>query len=74
MNNYRNLTEKEIATLVVYGCSADDWKNILVATDFSPKFISNVSFSGQVRLGKAIGAKARYLVEGWVNMVMLLGD
>ena len=51
MNNYRNLTEKEIATLVVYGCSADDWKNILVATDFSPKFISNVSFSGQVRLG-----------------------
>lgn len=44
MNNYRNLTEKEIATLVVYGCSADDWKNILVATDFSPKFISNVSF------------------------------
>ena len=30
MNNYRNLTEKEIATLVVYGCSADDWKNILL--------------------------------------------
>ena len=30
--------------------------------------------SGQVRLCKAIGAKARYLVEGWVNMVMLLSD
>lgn len=51
MNNYRNLTEKEIATLVVYGCSADNWKNIMVAKDFTPEFISNVSFSGSIRLG-----------------------
>ncbi len=49
--NFRNLTEKEIATLVVYGCNADDWNNITVASDFNPKYISNVSFSGKVRLG-----------------------
>ncbi|MHB9056579.1 MAG: DUF4954 family protein [Paludibacteraceae bacterium] len=51
MNNYRNLTEKEIATLVVYGCSADNWKNIMVAKDFTPEFVSNVSFSGSIHLG-----------------------
>ena len=51
MDNYRNLTEKEIATLVVYGCNADNWNNITVAQDFNPAYISNVSFSGNVRLG-----------------------
>ena len=51
MRTLRQLEEKEIATLVVYGCSAEDWKNIWVAEDFSPKFISNVHFSGKVTLG-----------------------
>ena len=48
---YRNLTEKEIATLVVYGCTADDWKDVTVSEEFKPDFVSNVHFSGQVTLG-----------------------
>lgn len=51
MRTLRQLEEKEIATLVVYGCSAEDWKNIWVADGFSPKFISNVHFSGKISLG-----------------------
>lgn len=47
----RNLTEKEIATMVVYGCSAADWNKVRVADDFKPDFISNVHFSGNVELG-----------------------
>jgi len=51
MTNYRPLLDKEIATLTVYGCSSENWKNVQVASDFSPNFISNVHFSGQVFLG-----------------------
>ncbi len=51
MVNYRQLTEKEIATLVVYGCSSENWTQIQVAEDFSPAFISNVHFSGNIFLG-----------------------
>jgi len=51
MTNYRPLSEKEIATLTVYGCSADNWSNVKVAEAFSPAFISNVHFSGIVLLG-----------------------
>lgn len=48
---FRQLTEKEIATLLVYGCSADNWKDIEVADAFSPNFIANVHFSGKCTLG-----------------------
>ena len=51
MTNYRSLTEKEIATLTVYGCSAESWQNVVVAEDFSPAYVSNVHFSGNVHLG-----------------------
>ena len=51
MSNYRQLTDKEIATLTVYGCSAENWKNVMVSENFSPKFISNVHFSGNIFLG-----------------------
>lgn len=51
MENYRQLTEKEIATLNVYGCTAPSWSDVLVAEDFSPAFIANVHFSGKVCLG-----------------------
>jgi len=51
MTNYRNLTDKEIATLTVYGCSSDNWNSIKVDEAFSPKFISNVHFSGNIQLG-----------------------
>lgn len=51
MTNYRLLNEKEIATLTVYGCSAENWKEVQVSEDFSPSFIQNVHFSGKVFLG-----------------------
>jgi len=51
MTNYRPLNEKEIATLTVYGCSAENWKAVQVTEDFSPAFISGVHFSGSVFLG-----------------------
>lgn len=51
MTNYRNLSEKEIATLTVYGCSSDNWNAIMVDEAFSPKYISNVHFSGNIHLG-----------------------
>jgi len=51
MTDYRALNDKEIATLTVYGCSAENWKEVQVTEDFSPAFISNVHFSGAVFLG-----------------------
>lgn len=48
---YRELTEKEIATMVVYGCSAENWKNIQVVEGFKPDFVANVHFSGNIKLG-----------------------
>lgn len=52
MPTYRSLSEKEIATLTVYGCTADNWSNVQVVEDFSPAYVSNVHFSGSNRLGK----------------------
>ncbi len=52
MTNYRNLTDKEIATLVVYGCTAENWSNVLVTKEFTPEFVANVHFSGNVKLGR----------------------
>lgn len=51
MSIYRQLADREIATLTVYGCSATDWKTVQVVEDFSPNFISNVHFSGNIKLG-----------------------
>lgn len=51
MTNYRSLTEKEIATLTVYGCSAESWQNVQVAENFAPTHITNVHFSGDIKLG-----------------------
>ena len=48
MTNYRQLADKEIATLTVYGCSAENWKNVNVVEDFSPNYFSNVHFSGEI--------------------------
>ena len=52
MENYRKLTEKEVATLVVYGCSADNWSNVTVDPEFTPQYVTNVHFSGTIKLGK----------------------
>ena len=50
-NNYRELTEKEISTLTVYGCTAENWKKVTVTEDFTPNHVSNVHFSGEIQLG-----------------------
>jgi len=52
MQTYRSLTQKEIATLVVYGSTSENWENVQVVEDFKPDFISNAHFSGNVKLGK----------------------
>ena len=51
MSDYRPLTDKEIATLTVYGCSAESWSKVMVSDNFSPDYISNVHFSGNNFLG-----------------------
>jgi len=51
MPQYRQLLDKEIATLTVYGCSAEDWKNVQVDENFSAQYIQNVHFSGNIFLG-----------------------
>lgn len=48
---YRKLSAEEIARLQGQFCSAEDWSSISVAEGFSPKYIRNVKFSGEVRLG-----------------------
>ena len=51
MNRYRRLSDKEIEILIGAGCRAEDWSAIEVAEGFDPSRVSNVSFSGKVRLG-----------------------
>lgn len=51
MSTYRPLTQKEIATLTVYGCTAESWNQVAVADAFTPDYIANVHFSGTVQLG-----------------------
>ena len=47
----RSLTLDEIEYLENNGCRAEDWSGITVAEDFSPKFIRDVFFYGEVTLG-----------------------
>ena len=47
----RNLTEKEITILTNQGCIAEDWSTIQVKDGFTPQYINNVEFYGQVTLG-----------------------
>jgi len=48
---YRKLTTQEIDSLQSQLCTADDWKNISVHPEFTPKHIYHVNFSGKIRLG-----------------------
>ena len=48
---YRKLTESEINTLVEQICRCDEWNRIEVAEGFNTKYIRNVNFSGDVRIG-----------------------
>ena len=48
---YRKLSNEEIAALQQQGCSAADWQQIEVKDGFCPRYVSDVHFSGNVRLG-----------------------
>jgi len=48
---YRKLTESEISVLGGQQCRCDDWNCIEVADGFSPEYIRNSNFSGNVRIG-----------------------
>ena len=47
----RSLTIDEISILEQNRCHADDWACLNVAEDFSPEYISDVDFYGEVTLG-----------------------
>lgn len=58
----RLLTDEEIAVLENNGCSADNWENITVADEFTPYFIKDVAFHGEVSLG--VFEKTMEVAEG----------
>ena len=49
--NYRDLTDKEIEILISRNCSAEHWDDIKVSDDFDIRFVQNVQFSGNIRIG-----------------------
>lgn len=51
MKHYRKLTDAEIDDLMDQGCSATSWNDIEVAEGFTPEWITNVDFSGHIKLG-----------------------
>ena len=51
MVNYRRLEASEIERLQAQMCTASDWNGIEVAEGFSADHVSNVRFSGKIRLG-----------------------
>ena len=49
--DYRQLTDEEITLLEGNNCWAEDWLRVMVADDFNPNAVRNVTFYGDVRLG-----------------------
>ncbi len=49
--NFRDISHAEKELLIENGCSSDDWDLIKVKNGFSPKYIRNTHFSGNIRLG-----------------------
>lgn len=48
---YRLLTDEEIALLEDHGCQAENWEAIMVAEDFKPTYVHDVTFYGDIQLG-----------------------
>ncbi|MCQ2347203.1 MAG: DUF4954 family protein [Paludibacteraceae bacterium] len=48
---YRNLTEDEVRTLQAQGCTAEDWSRVQVKEGFNARYVEDVRFSGDIRLG-----------------------
>lgn len=55
MNEYRSLTETEIAALEANGCRAEDWDSVETTEGFVAEHYRNVAFYGRVRLGNVDG-------------------
>ena len=51
MKTFLKLTAEQIAVLEAQSCGCENWSEVTVAEDFDPKYVRNVNFSGQVRLG-----------------------
>ena len=64
MNNYRNLSDAEIAAMEAAGCSCSDWKSVTVGEGFDASSIKDVTFSGTVRIGSTRGG---FTLEGGIH-------
>lgn len=51
MQKIRNLTLHEIAQLQSQGCECNDWTLIKVCAGFTPRFVKNTQFSGNIKIG-----------------------
>jgi hypothetical protein len=51
MEAFRKLHRQEIAQLVRNACKCDQWENIEVKQGFTAEHITNVTFSGKIKLG-----------------------
>ncbi|MET0636246.1 MAG: DUF4954 family protein [Chitinophagaceae bacterium] len=51
-NRYRQLDPGEIAQLKANGNTSDNWKNVLVSSEFNADLIQQCKFYGLVRIGK----------------------
>jgi len=51
---FRNLSDSEIGVLKAGGCRCDEWNRVKVSEGFDPSRCSNVTFSGDIRLGEFI--------------------
>ncbi|MGM9768342.1 MAG: DUF4954 family protein [Candidatus Cryptobacteroides sp.] len=51
MTIYRRLSGSERETLLSHRCTAENWDELQVAEGFIPEHISDVTFSGKIRLG-----------------------
>ncbi len=51
---FRNLSDSEIGVLKAGGCRCDEWSRVKVAEGFDPSRCTDVTFSGDIRLGEFI--------------------
>jgi carbonic anhydrase/acetyltransferase-like protein (isoleucine patch superfamily) len=49
---YRKLSDSEIKTLHANGCKCDAWAKVKVISGFNPSQCTNVTFSGDIKLGE----------------------
>lgn len=64
MKNYNRLTADQIAVLEAQSCRCENWDEVFVHPDFDPKYVSDVNFSGQIRLGSF---KKKFTLAGGIQ-------